>query len=208
MLCFSEFVFEIGQDGPLSASHYNIIHLQQGVPDHVSETRFCRYYPEKGLPYVASQSVEALKWLAYIGRPRNIVSHAGNGREVRLTGVPNVKFSGYCEETNDVFEYPGCIWHGCPCIPNRHKPIGKTEETLHNIYEETKARLQKIENAGYKFVSIWGCEFRKLLRKKNELCSHHYVRNSPINIRDTFYGVEPKLLKHIAESRKGRRYTM
>ena len=28
------------------------------------------------------QSVEALQWLAYIGRTRNNVTHAGNGREV------------------------------------------------------------------------------------------------------------------------------
>ena len=54
MLCFSEFVSEVGQDGPLKASHYNIIHLQRGVPDYVSETRFCRYYPERGLQYEGS----------------------------------------------------------------------------------------------------------------------------------------------------------
>jgi hypothetical protein len=32
-----KFAFETGQDGPIPESHYNIIHLQQGVPDHVSE---------------------------------------------------------------------------------------------------------------------------------------------------------------------------
>jgi len=90
------------------------------------------------------RSVEALQWLAYIGRTRNF-SHDGNKRKVRLAGVPNVKVDGYCEETNEVFEYLGCFWHGCLCMPNRHKSIGKTEESLENRYEETKARLQKIE---------------------------------------------------------------
>jgi G:T-mismatch repair DNA endonuclease (very short patch repair protein) len=158
------------------------------------------------------QSVEALQWLAYIGRTRNNVTHADNGREVRLTGVPHVKVDGYCEETNEVFEYLGCFWHGCICISNRRKPIGKTEETLENRYEETKAKLQKIVNAGYKVVSIWGCEFRKMLSEnrclENEICSDPYVKNSPINIRDASYGIERKLLKHITESRKGRRSTM
>jgi len=77
-------------------------------------------------------------------------------------------------------------------MPNRHKPIGKTEEILEKRYEETKARLQKIENAGYKVLSIWGCEFRKLLSEnpglENELYSHPSVNNSPINIRDALYG--------------------
>jgi hypothetical protein len=57
------------------------------------------------------------------------------------------------------------FWHGCPCVPNRHKPIGTTEETLLTRYEETKARLQKINNEIYTVVATWGCEFRKLARK-------------------------------------------
>jgi len=89
------------------------------------------------------QSIEGLEWLAYMGRTRKII-HAGNGREVHLAGVPNVKVDDYCRETNEIFEYVGCFWHGCLCMPNRHKPIGNTEETLESRYEETMARLQKI----------------------------------------------------------------
>ena len=48
------------------------------------------------------QSVEALQWLAYIGRTRNNVTHAGNGREVHLPVVPNVNVDGYCEEPKKV----------------------------------------------------------------------------------------------------------
>jgi G:T-mismatch repair DNA endonuclease (very short patch repair protein) len=77
-------------------------------------------------------------------------------------------------------------------MPNRHKSIGNTEEPLQNRYEETMARLQKIKNAGYQVFSIWGCEFRKLLQNtpglENELKSHPYMKNSPINIRDALYG--------------------
>jgi hypothetical protein len=41
-------------------------------------------------------------------------------------------------------------------MPNHHKPIGNTEETLENRYVETLARLQKLKDAGYTVVSIWG----------------------------------------------------
>jgi len=65
-----------------------------------------------------------------------------------------------------------------------------TRKKLLNRYEETQARLQKIRDAGYKVISIWGCEFRKLLCDnpdlKNELCSHPYVKYSPVNIRDAW----------------------
>jgi len=84
-------------------------------------------------------------------------------------------------------------------MPNRLKPIGKTEETVLNLYGETQARLQKIRDAGNKFISIWGCEFRKLLGDntdfKNELCSHSYVKYSPVNIRDALYGVRTEATK-------------
>ena len=87
--------------------------------------------------------------------------HAGNGREVHLPGVRDLKLDGYSPKTREVFEYLGCYRHGCLCIPDRQKPISKKEETLLSKYEETTVRLNKIENTGYKVVSIWGCKFRK-----------------------------------------------
>jgi G:T-mismatch repair DNA endonuclease (very short patch repair protein) len=82
--------------------------------------------------------------MVYMGRTRKFF-HAGNGREKHLPGVPNIKVDGYCQETKEVFQYLGCFWHECLCMSNRHKPIGNTEGTLENRYEETMARLRKIK---------------------------------------------------------------
>jgi hypothetical protein len=76
------------------------------------------------------QSAETLQGLDYIGRTRDNLTHAGNGREVRLAGLPNLKVDGYCADTKDVFEYLAYLWHGCPCMPNRHKPNGDSDEKL------------------------------------------------------------------------------
>jgi len=93
-------------------------------------------------------------------------------------------------------------------MPNQHKPIGNTDETLQNKYEQTMARLQKIKDAGYNVVSMWGCEFRKRLRDtaglENELCTFPYVKKASINIRGAFYRVEPTLLKHYRVKEGGR----
>ena len=103
------------------------------------------------------QSVEALQWLAYIGRTRNNVTHVVNGKGVRLSRVQNEKVEVYCAERKISLRLPWVFWHGCPtCIPNRGKPIGNTTETYDRRYEETMARLQKIRYAGYNVVSIWG----------------------------------------------------
>ena len=138
--------YVIGQDGPLSASQYSNLHFQQGVPGMVSETKFRRYYPERGT--------------------RDNVTHAGNGREVHLAGIPNVKVNGYCGGTNEVARV---LLTGCLCMLDRQKTVGKTEEALQNRYEVTKARLQKIENAGYQIVTtgegVW-----KIVARKYWLC--------------------------------------
>ena len=60
-------------------------------------------------------------------------------------------------------------------MPNRDKPIGKTKETLASRYEETMARLQKLRDAGYNVISIWGASLQNLLQNpglENELPSH------------------------------------
>ena len=75
------------------------------------------------------------------------------------------KVDGYSPKPQEVFEYLGCYWHGCPCISNRHNSIGKTGETLLSRYEETTARINKIENAGYKVVSVWGASLENCLVK-------------------------------------------
>ena len=47
------------------------------------------------------------------------IQHAGNGGE---QFIPTIRTSvdGYCQETNTVYQYQGCFWHGCEaCYPNR-----------------------------------------------------------------------------------------
>jgi len=103
------------------------------ICNKVSGTRYCRYYPERVVPngrppVCCSPSMVGVHWST-----RNNVTHAVNGREVHWPGVPNVKVDGYCKETKEVFKYLGCLWHGCQCMPNRHKPTGNTEVTAESV---------------------------------------------------------------------------
>lgn len=49
------------------------------------------------------------------------ILYGGVGREAYLPGSPGIRVDGYCKETNEVFEYFGDFWYGCPCMSNRHK---------------------------------------------------------------------------------------
>ena len=56
------------------------------------------------------QSNVAVKWLSYISEKEDLyVQHVRNGGEKRVEGY---SLDGYCEETNTVYEFQGCFWHG------------------------------------------------------------------------------------------------
>ena len=70
-------------------------------------------------------------------------------------------------------------------------------------------RLNKIENAGYKVVSMWRCEFKKLNSEnpglEKELSSHPYFKNSPINIRDALYGSRTEAKNTLYKANRGEK---
>ena len=105
--------------------------------------------------------------------------------------MPNLKFDGYFAETDEVFEYLGCLSHGC-----LHSQ--STQNHWHNKkicragMKKLKRGCRKLKMPVMWFVSIWGPNFGNHLREnpglENALSSHPYVKNSPINIRGALYG--------------------
>jgi hypothetical protein len=56
------------------------------------------------------QSNTAIKWLSYVSEKEGIcIEHVRNGGE-RRDG--KYSFDGYHEESNTVYEFQGCFWHG------------------------------------------------------------------------------------------------
>ena len=69
-------------------------------------------------PSEHNYSVKQILWLEYeMNRTGTFIQYARNGGEVRLTVVGGrvVEVDGYCAETNTVYEFDGCFYHGCPC---------------------------------------------------------------------------------------------
>ena len=72
----------------------------------------------------SNHSKVALEWLLWQDSkfPEPRIRHARNAGEYR---IPNSRYTvdGYDEETNTVYEFQGCFFHGCrTCYPNRTEP--------------------------------------------------------------------------------------
>ena len=57
----------------------------------------------------SNKSIYWLEWLSK--KDGRKIQQAVNGREAKIKGIGKV--DGFCEETNPVYEFQGCFWHGC-----------------------------------------------------------------------------------------------
>lgn len=148
--------------------------------------------PRNGYRSVDRQSKIAMMWLISEEQQRHIeIQSALRQREALLAGY---RVDGYCSQTNQVFEFHGCFFHGHTCmISNRDKPLyGNPSDTLSRRYERTQIKTAKLRQSGYEVVEIWECEFRKKLQNDKQLAvsleNHDGLHHAPLNPRDAFYG--------------------
>ena len=110
------------------------------------------------------QSVEALK---YFGWRKHAfgedITHAGNGVEVcdilvlsyfkctyLQVRVGPYKVDGQLKsDPQQLFEYNGCVHHGCLCIKARHKKLPKSDLTAAEAYTKTMDRQKYLERQGW-----------------------------------------------------------
>ncbi|XP_018578028.1 uncharacterized protein LOC108916298 [Anoplophora glabripennis] len=149
--------------------------------------------PKNGYRWRDNQSRIAIQWLVWEEKQRNInIQHAAKGKEIVLGGV---KVDGYCSETNHVFEFHGCYYHGCThCFKyNRNNPTHEDpSDTLERRLESTTAKTDRLRNLGYDVIEMWECDFRKVIKDNKEIDlyteKHPLLINAPLNPRDAFYG--------------------
>ena len=133
------------------------------------------YMPKKTIAIVPEYtktdnfSKMSIMWLNYISNGANI-QHALNGGEKALTiGDKTYKVDGFCEETNTVYEFYGCFWHGCP---NCYKPNiinSKSQRDMGTLNDQTIGKRDTIKNADYNHVSTYECQLTKKKISKNLL---------------------------------------
>ena len=130
----------------------------------------------------------SIMWLNYVSNGNNI-KHALNGGEKKSTiGDKTYKVDGFCKETNTVYEFNGCFWHGCP---NCYKPNiinSKNQKNMGTLNDLTDEKRDTIKNAGYNHVSTYECQLTK--NKDFQKFAENFTQEivEPLNPRDAFYG--------------------
>ena len=75
---------------------------------------------------------------------------------------------GFDSETNTVYEFFGDYWHGNPEIFSRGEKNSHNGKTFGQLYDETKARVSRLEEVGYKVRFVWENDFNNgLMFSKN-----------------------------------------
>lgn len=113
---------------------------------------------------IGNYSRICIEWLNSIMKNENIfIQHAENiGEKEIIINNKKLKFDGYCEKTNTVYEMYGDIWHGSPKLYKSTdiNPINK--KTYGELYNDTIKREEIIKNQGYNLFIIWESEYYKL----------------------------------------------
>ena len=87
--------------------------------------------------------------------------YAGKEKDSRAREIP---VDGYEPESNTIFQYHGCKWHGCPCRKERNSP---EEELIAEQRYAKKIELEKkMKEQGFKIVSVWECEKPEMKKKR------------------------------------------
>ena len=122
--------------------------------------------------YLFRCSFIATKWLEWEAKQRGIhIHHArcGHGGERYILGA---RVDGYHPETKTVFQFHGCLWHGCKqCYPKGRKQLVEQTTKQGNLatrldsqgqpmkrkdaYGLTLMRTQFLRDSGYTVVEKW-----------------------------------------------------
>ena len=146
-----------------------------------------------------NQSWVALQWLTYqqsLQPPHLVIKHVRNGGEQKVSTGQRQEFVDGLIDTvqpHIVFEFMGCLWHGCPACHKhqRWRQYGANpDRTLDELYEATQAKLQRLRRAGFRVVEQWECQWQQQIDSTPSLQAFlsSLTSTPPLQPRDAFFG--------------------
>ncbi|XP_055337792.1 uncharacterized protein LOC129587874 [Paramacrobiotus metropolitanus] len=151
--------------------------------------------PNQGFGRNRPQSAKALRWLQWMEAEGQCeIQSKVTGSEHK---IGSYFVDGFCVQTNTVYEFHGCWFHGCPqCFAgNTVHPYRGLK--MSDVYRETMDRDQYFKDMGYKVIVVWEHEYDRMRVTDPEF--NDYVRTVNIQVginpRDAFYGGRTNAVK-------------
>ena len=157
--------------------------LEQNMPVGFARRRFAE--DQFRIKRRKTYSRVAQGWLAWMefNEGRRLETESGKGE--RRLGRHNLPVDGFCQETNTVYQFHGCFWHGHGCCPSASKEYkGRSAE---DRLRETKLKETYIRALGYRLEYIWECEWQRAVN------ANPSVKVFLKAFNDTVYGVDRPL---------------
>jgi len=152
---------------------------------------------QKALDQLPDEDLQANNMMAraYLDHPhpshRHYIQHVGNTGECHVPGT-TFTVDGFCRETNTIYEFHGCFWHGCPkCFPVRDEPrLRLCNRTMSDVYQKTQQKMEQLRAKGYLIETMWECLWDQLKQTRSDVQA--YVASlqflEPLNPCDAFCG--------------------
>jgi hypothetical protein len=183
------------------ASYCNLLFTRNYMPaNKIAMMPACGYNAKSNM------SRECDQWLKYLSETENInISHALNGGEKK---IGNFYVDGYCEENKTIYDYHGCIFHGC-CICYEDKTFNPILQCKNStLFNRTVKRAEKIRELkpDYKYVEMWSHDWYEL-KKNSDIVEilKKYEAAQPLYARDALFGGRTNALKLYHKCRPGEK---
>ena len=102
----------------------------------------------------------AYAWLHYLERTKQIqIEYRRSGGERNVCGY---YVNGYYQPSNTVYEFHGCLYHGCVKFYKNCDLLNPLNYcSMKTLYQRTLRTRKTIEEAGYNYVEVWNVIGRK-----------------------------------------------
>ena len=122
------------------------------------------------------------------------IHHAGNGGEHAIWSRAGLlHMDRYDPSSRTIYEFHGCLWHGCPRCFNRNRHSTSKihpSRTLEEVYEATCNKINLIKDLGYVVIEQWERDWDR--KVKTDLGLQEFLSTlnlvHPLNPRDAFFG--------------------
>ena len=169
--------------------------LMKEMPTGMYTRRRAETYFEREVPDVHGRS--AVEWLDWESQDRQVfIRHKYNGKEKRI-GKRNIAVDGWCAETNTVFQFHGCFWHGHECQKEKGVTVNdRKNKSMEELRQETRKISAYIQKCGYALEEKWECQWNK--EKEEEMEKRMFVKERYTKPLDFVRGMtEEDVLKAI-----------